>query len=447
MPSLPQEFLNSLLQLPHFDEKAFVEAHHEENKITSIRLNPFKKTKLDFDLDESVLWSGNGFYLHKRPSFTLDPLFQAGCYYVQEAGSMFLELALKQTLNLSKNLNILDLCASPGGKSTLINSLITDNSLLVANELIKSRADTLVQNLSKWGTSNTVVTNNDSTKFSVLSGFFDAIIVDAPCSGSGLFRKQPDAVKEWSQESMISCSMRQKQILQNVMPALKQNGILVYSTCSYSVQENEDIVNWLCQHFELETTQLSVPKEWGIIESNFGYRFYPYLLKSEGFFCSVLRKKNDESVSFNTKKKGNTDITKTERSILTAFVNPSNNTVIKKNNQFHLLNLAALNFLNAFEKQFYFKKAGAVIGEIKGKDMIPNQELAWSLNTCNNIQRIELDKENALHYLKKENFRVPQAIKGLCLITYKNYGLGWAKILPNRNNNYLPNELKILLKH
>jgi NOL1/NOP2/sun family putative RNA methylase len=447
MPSLPQEFLNSLSQLPRFDEKAFVEAHYEENKITSIRLNPFKKTKLEFDLEESVLWSSNGFYLHKRPSFTLDPLFQAGCYYVQEAGSMFLELALKQTLNLSEDVSVLDLCASPGGKSTLINSLINENSLLVANELIKSRADVLVQNLSKWGTSNTVVTNNDSAKFSDLNGFFDAIVIDAPCSGSGLFRKQPEAIQEWSQDNVISCSIRQKQILQNALPALKYNGILVYSTCSYSVQENEEIVNWLCTHSEMEVIQLSVPNEWGIIESDLGYRFYPHLVKSEGFFCSVLRKRNEESNKFFIRKKSNPEITKAEKSILAAFINPSNNAIVKKNNQFHLLNPAALNFLSAFEKQFYFKKAGAVIGEIKGKDMVPNQELAWCFYTSDNTQRIELDKENALHYLKKENFQVPQAIKGLCLITYKNYGLGWAKILPNRNNNYLPNGLKILLKH
>jgi 16S rRNA C967 or C1407 C5-methylase (RsmB/RsmF family)/NOL1/NOP2/fmu family ribosome biogenesis protein len=447
MPSLPQEFLNSLLQLPYFDEQAFVEAHQEENKITSIRLNPFKKAKLDFDLNDPVLWSGDGFYLHKRPSFTLDPLFHTGCYYVQEAGSMFLEFALKQTVNLFENIHVLDLCASPGGKSTLINSLLNENSLLVANELIKSRADVLVQNLSKWGTSNTVVTNNDSEKFTELNGFFDVVVVDAPCSGSGLFRKQPDAIAEWSKESVISCSLRQQNILQNVLPSLRTGGILVYSTCSYSLQENEDVVKWLCRDFEMETIRLSVPKEWGIVESDYGYRFYPHLSASEGFFCSVLRKTQNNSSAFFTKKKNNIEVTKADASTLRAFVNPSANVIIKKNNQFHLLNSLALNFLNTFEKQFYFKKAGVVIGEIKGHDVVPNQELAWALNISDNVQRIELDKENAVLYLKKENFQVPQSANGLSLITYKNYGLGWAKILPNRNNNYLPNELKIRLKH
>jgi 16S rRNA C967 or C1407 C5-methylase (RsmB/RsmF family) len=169
MPNLPQQLLNSLSQLDKFDEKAFVEAHNEENKITSIRLNPFKKVELDIKLNNPVNWSENGFYLDERPSFTLDPLFHAGCYYVQEAGSMFIEFALKQTVNFNEAVTILDACAAPGGKSTLINSLINDESLLVANEFIKSRAGILAQNLSKWGTCNTIVTNNDTQKFSQLS--------------------------------------------------------------------------------------------------------------------------------------------------------------------------------------------------------------------------------------------------------------------------------------
>ena len=444
MPNLPQQLLNSLSQLDKFDEKAFVEAHNEENKITSIRLNPFKKVELNIKLNNPVNWSENGFYLDERPSFTLDPLFHSGCYYVQEAGSMFIEFALKQTVNFNEAVTILDACAAPGGKSTLINSLMNDESLLIANEFIKSRAGILAQNLSKWGTCNTIVTNNDTQKFSQLSSFFDSIVVDAPCSGSGLFRKQPDAIEHWSEDSVNACSVRQKKILEDLLPSLKENGILVYSTCSYSVKENEEIVEWLIKEFEMEYVPLPINKEWGIVETSNGYRFYPHLTKSEGFFCAVLRKTTGETNSFRQKKKAVLNVTAAELSILTPFLATSNNLVIKKNDLFHLLNSEALNFLISHEKNFYFKKAGAVIGEIKGKDMVPHHELAL-LNSLNREKKtLDLDHEQAIKFLRKENFEPKNGVNGLVLVTYKDEGLGWAKVLPNRINNYLPNELRIL---
>ena len=444
MPSLPLQLLQSLNLLEHFNEQAFSDAHNEGSKITSIRLNPFKKIQLDFKLDAPVNWSSEGFYLNERPSFTLDPLFQAGCYYPQEAGSMFLELALKQNLDFTKKLKVLDICAAPGGKSTLINSLLNENSLLVANEIIKSRADVLVQNLSKWGTCNSIVTNNESQRFSELHSFFDAIVIDAPCSGSGLFRKQPEAINEWSLDHVNSCSIRQQKILGDILPALKENGILVYSTCSYSVAENEDLIKKLVAEGHMEYVPLKINKDWGVIETQYGYRFYPHLTKSEGFFCAVLRKKNNSGSLYISKKKNNQDATKSELEILHPFIALSEESIIKKNNQFHLMNLEASNFLNTFEKQFYFKKAGTVVGEIKGKDMVPNQELAWFYRLNTTVNHLDLDKETALKFLRKENFVSPENIKGLVLLRYKLQGLGWAKILPNRINNYLPNELRIL---
>lgn len=444
MVKLPQQLLNSLSKLEHFDAEAFVEAHREENKITSIRLNPFKKVELDFEKNDKIDWSDNGYYINERPSFTHDPLFHAGCYYVQEPGSMFIELALKQTVDLSKPVKVLDACAAPGGKSTLINSLINNESILIANEFIKSRADILVENLSKWGTCNTVVTNNDTERFSELGAFFDAIVIDAPCSGSGLFRKQADAVEHWSEDNVIACSVRQKKILADLVPTLKENGILVYSTCSYSVEEDEQIIEWLINEFGLEYVPITVKKEWGIVETSRGYRFYPHLTKSEGFFCTVLRKTNAEPSPFVSKKRCSLDISKAELAILAPFLELSNDHLIKKNERFHILNGAALNFLIAYEKQFYFKKAGAVIGEIKGKDMVPNHELAL-INILNkNIAVLDLDLEQAIKFLKKENFEHSSVSKGLVLVTYKNMGLGWAKVLPNRVNNYFPNELRIL---
>src|ERR1700752_10683 len=165
MLQLPKEFIESVCACPGFDEQAFINAHQTASPI-SIRLNPFKKVDLKFPLIDPVLWNGKGFYLNERPNFTYDILFQAGCYYVQEAGSMFIEHALKSCVNFEETLLALDVCASPGGKSTLLNSLLTQDSVLVANEVVKPRAEVLAQNLTKWGTANVVVTNNDPSVFS-----------------------------------------------------------------------------------------------------------------------------------------------------------------------------------------------------------------------------------------------------------------------------------------
>lgn len=293
MLKLPTEFINSICNCPGFEEAAFTEAHQTSSP-TSIRINPFKPTTLNFNLNTPVPWNKNGFYLEERPNFTYDVLFQAGCYYVQEAGSMFIEHALTSCVDFNKTLLAFDVCASPGGKSTLLNSLLNSDSALVANEIIKQRSEVLAQNLSKWGTCNVVVTNNDPSSYSEINDVFDIILVDAPCSGSGLFRKQHDAVDEWSLDNVNLCSQRQKRILSDIIGTLKQGGTLVYSTCSYSPSENEEIADWLISEFGLTTVQIPTEKNWGIVETTsekqkaFGYRFYPDKTKSEGDRKSVV---------------------------------------------------------------------------------------------------------------------------------------------------------------
>src|SRR5688572_16447895 len=179
---LPQELMSSLESVKGFDKEAFINVHESEGRVTSIRMNPFKKSEI-VNLKSKIPWTYYGHYLETRPSFTFDPLFHAGCYYVQEASSMFLEQALKQTVDLSQPLKILDLCAAPGGKSTHLQSLISSDSLLVSNEVIRNRAGVLKQNIIKWGCQNVVVTNNDPQHFSKLEGFFDVLIIDAPKIG------------------------------------------------------------------------------------------------------------------------------------------------------------------------------------------------------------------------------------------------------------------------
>jgi len=249
--NLPEKLLQSLESIKGFDREAFEKVHASGEQVTSIRINPQKLSEASQvpstggDLGEAVPWTEYGYYLNQRPSFTFDPLFHAGCYYVQEASSMFLEQAFKQTVDLSRSLRILDLSAAPGGKSTHIQSLISKDSLLVSNEVIRSRANILKDNIAKWGSDNVVVTNNDPKSFARLENYFDAIIVDAPCSGSGLFRRDEKAIDEWSENNVHLCSERQQRILADVWSALKRNGVLIYSTCSYSNEENENIVQWM----------------------------------------------------------------------------------------------------------------------------------------------------------------------------------------------------------
>lgn len=442
---LPQEFLNSLQGIKGFDEKAFVELHSSGERLTSIRLNPFKKTEFDFTLQEPVTWCEEGFYLKERPSFTFDPLFHAGCYYVQEAGSMFLEHVLKHSVNLSQPLAVLDLCAAPGGKSTLVNSLLNEESFLISNEVIKTRAEVLVHNLNKWGTCNTAVTNCDPQIFSKLGPVFDVIVTDVPCSGSGLFRKQPEAINEWSLDNVTLCSTRQKRIVADCIPALKPGGVLIYSTCSYSREENEMEAEWMMKEFDLELIRIPVENKWNIIDTNLGHRFYPYLTKSEGFFCVALRKKGEpEFHSRKSKKFIFDEITKKEFEPLKDKINYlAFHKLFRFQNEFKLVNAALFEFMNNYGASVYFKKTGTTLGEFKHKDFSPHHEFAQSIYLQESFQKVELSKEEAISFLKKENLRL-DAEKGLCLMTYKNNGLGWAKVLDNRINNYLPKEFRIL---
>ena len=237
---LPVALLDSLKGVEGFDKDEFIAIHQSGNQVTSIRLNQFKQANsLEKYYSKEIPWCKNAFYLNERPSFTLDPVFHAGGYYVQEASSMFLWHILEQLIgNDTNGKKVLDLCAAPGGKSTLLASYFTDG-LVVANEVIKSRSAILVENVIKWGLPNIIVTNNDPSHFNKLIGFFDVIVVDAPCSGSGLFRKDPSAIEEWSEDNVLHCSQRQERILADIIPSLKDNGILLYSTCSYSIDEDE----------------------------------------------------------------------------------------------------------------------------------------------------------------------------------------------------------------
>src|ERR1700744_1002589 len=262
---IPGQIIHQLKENFNVDIPAFEEAHTTTIPV-SIRLNPLKPA-CTFALDKKTPWAANAFYFPERPIFTNDPLFHAGCYYVQEASSMFVEQAFIQTVDTSKKLIVLDACAAPGGKSTLLASLLTEESLLVSNEVISTRVPVLTHNMAKWGSLNSMVTNSDPKDVLRLPEVFDVMVVDAPCCGSGFFRKREDAIEHWSEENVNHCSLRQQRILSDLLPSLKENGILIYSTCSYSMEENENMCDYLCENFSLEPIKLETQAEWGITET------------------------------------------------------------------------------------------------------------------------------------------------------------------------------------
>jgi 16S rRNA C967 or C1407 C5-methylase (RsmB/RsmF family)/NOL1/NOP2/fmu family ribosome biogenesis protein len=472
---IPEKLLQSLAGIKGFDKDAFERVHASGERVTSIRFNPAKKTitnkeqeianiewpgsahasRLTTDASRftaHVPWSSCGYYLPERPSFTFDPLLHAGVYYVQEASSMFLEQALEQTIDRHRPLRVLDLCAAPGGKSTLLQSLITEDSLLVSNEVIKSRAAVLEENITKWGAANTVVTNNDPVHFARLENYFDVMVIDAPCSGSGLFRRDPDAINEWSETNVQLCSQRQQRIIADVWPALKQEGILIYSTCSYSQEEDEDILDWICEGFKVKGIRLKVEDKWNIAETvsgkhrAYGYRFYPDKLKGEGFFIAALQKQ--EGAAFAGIKPGKNkpgQLTKTEEAIVRPWLREDAGVVLfKQKDDIIALPASLQEAVPILQSALYIKKAGVTLGKLAGNDLIPAHAFALSTLLNKNIPAIELNRQQAIQYLRREEIQLDTKHRGWALVTYWQHPLGWIKILQNRFNNYYPKEWRIM---
>ncbi len=448
---IPPTLVSKLGTFAGFDAEAFEAAHAQERSITSIRVNPAKPHGLDVASFEPVPWCDTGFYLAERPVFTLDPKFHAGCYYVQEASSMFVAHAIKSLKLDQEPMVALDLCAAPGGKSTLLNTYLHPDSLLIANELIKTRVNILEENLVRWGGTNTVVTNNDPSAFSRLPGYVDLMLVDAPCSGSGLFRKDRGAIDEWSEAAVQLCSERQQRILADSLPALKTGGILLYSTCSFSAEENEQIADWLCDTQGMVPLDIPIDNRWGIEQTRSdkhacpGYRFYPHQLRGEGFFLAAFQKKAEQS-SFDQRK------IKTERQPpfpkeLANWISSSEDLItFTVGDDLFVFPKERETDLRILQRMLYLRNAGTRVGRLAKGDLIPSHDLALSTLLRPDLPSLALEKEQALEYLRKGNLSLsvnPQGLTGWALATYQDAPLGWMKLLPNRINNYYPKEWRI----
>jgi 16S rRNA C967 or C1407 C5-methylase (RsmB/RsmF family)/NOL1/NOP2/fmu family ribosome biogenesis protein len=441
----PEAFRTRILSQQYIDADSLLHALQEPAPI-SIRINN-DKWKSTPSNSEPVPWCINGFYLQERPSYTPDPLFHSGCYYPQEASGMFLEQVFTQLTGDQGYIKVLDLCGAPGGKSTHLSSLIGSRGLLVSNEVIRPRASILAENITKWGLSNAIVTRNDPSAFIGLTGFFDIILVDAPCSGEGMFRDNI-AVSEWSPENALHCSERQKRILMDIWPALKENGILIYSTCTFNPGENEENIKWLTQKHEAQTIEIKISDFKDITEIDLegirGYGFYPGKVRGEGLFISILRK-TSKAGGMRSGYRPDTDrkISKDEKIIINEWASIPEENLIKTGDDIVSVS-GSKNDYFLLTKHLKIIKPGTKILTVKGRNFIPSHEMAMSLLfRKESLPAVSVSLDMALQYLHSENIRVDGAINGWNTISYNGVILGFINNIGNRVNNYYPIEWRI----
>lgn len=435
---LPQLFIEQIKTLFPDDYTAFLDAVSLPPAV-SIRL----KKGVSTDIDDIVPWCKTGRYLSGRPQFTLDPLFHAGNYYVQEASSMFLLFALEKYA--SSDALVLDLCAAPGGKSTLISDFLNNDGFLISNEYVPQRANILAENILKWGNPNCAVTNAPSQQFAKLKGVFDVVVVDAPCSGEGMFRKDDVAIDEWSLDNVHKCVDRQREILSNAWQCLAENGILIYSTCTFNDLENERNVEWLINEFDGEYLPLNPDDSWGVTVTDFGCRFLPHKVRGEGFFISVVRKKSECST---LNIKSIKQLPSSCKNALEWIDNPDRYKTIVENNVVYAVDKDYYPLItNMMCGAFKFLSFGVPVATVitgKSSSLIPHHALALSEELKRDaFPIVNVDYKTALAFLRREAIVLQGVEKGFVSVAFNNVPLGFVKNVGNRCNNLYPEYWRI----
>lgn len=448
MPTLPSDFILSMQGILGEEASLLLDAIGGEQP-ASIRLN---RSKTEWEGGEPVPWCPSGRYLDGRLTYTFDPLFHAGAYYVQEASSMFLDQVVRN--HVDAPVLALDLCAAPGGKSTLLSSSLPGGSLLVANEVVRNRVPALVENLTKWGNPSVMVTNSATADFAQLGGCFDFILVDAPCSGEGMFRKDAGAIAEWSPSNVASCAQRQRTILSDAWQALRPGGLLVYSTCTYNLEENEKNVHWLID--TLGAIPLAVPTEaeWGVTGALDGsdvpvYRFLPHKTRGEGLFMAVVRKDYDDDCTAQLRhtkdKRQNVVVPQAVKDFVAG--NASFDFGLD-NGAYSIKPKQWRDAIAMLASQLRVVKAGTAVAAVKGRDIIPLHPLAMSAY-CNRsaFTMVELSHDEAVTYLRRGALQLEGEGRGCQLVTYKSVPLGFVKRIGSRVNNLYPQEWRIMTSY
>ena len=399
----------------------------DDNPPVSIRLNPFKLSEDTNKINpaltpQPIPWCKEGFWLKTRPNFTFDPLLHAGVYYVQEASSMFLSYVLHHWIK--QPVVALDLCAAPGGKTTCARTSLPAGSLLFSNEPIGKRAQILAENVQKFGHEDVVVTNNYPRDYKKTKLRFDVIIADVPCSGEGMFRKDPQSIEEWSPQNVENCWQLQRSIIADIWDNLKPGGILIYSTCTFNAHEDEENIAWILKEYDAELLSVPTEEAWNITGSLIDnplkdgrdfpvYRLIPGKTRGEGIFMAIIRKRGEKE-ALNSKTTIDIDKAITEA-----------------------------------RKRLRLLSHGVKEGMQKGKNVIPDHTLALSFSAEKSAYpNIEVDYQTAIAYLRHEAIVLSSdAPRGIVLLTYKGYPIGFVKNLGNRANNLYPQEWRIKSTH
>ncbi len=441
----PDGFIQRISCQGYIDPASLLIALDESSPV-SIRINrrKWKGTPLN---QEPVPWSGAGYYLPSRPSFTADPLYHSGCYYPQEASGMFLEEVFKQVTGTGEDLRVLDLCGAPGGKTTVLADLLHKGSLLVSNEVISSRAAVLAETVTRWGSGNIIVTRSDPGDFRNIPGFFDVVTVDAPCSGEGMFRTET-ARSEWSVPNTLLCAERQKRILMDVWPSLKENGILIYSTCTFNPSENEDMVEWLTSGEKAVSLKLDIAQFPGINEIRYGniwgYGFYPGMIKGEGFFIAAVRKTGKcEKRTVSGRGSGYRKPISAELNAARQIAEFTTDIIINKAGEMTALP-CSLQLFESVANALRVIKPGTALGIMKRDDLIPSHDLAMSsLRKEKAFNELELSLSDSISYLRRDSLEEAAFENGWNIVKYRGIPLGFLKNIGKRVNNYYPVNLRI----
>lgn len=428
----------------------------EQTPPVSVRFNsekPGAASHFSAISDGRVPWSSMGLYLNERPRFTYDPLFHAGLYYVQEASSMFVEAAYRTVAKDFTPRRVLDLCAAPGGKSTLWRSLMTEGALLVANEPVRQRTQILAENLLKWGQPDVVTTRAFPADFAAFTGYFDVVAADVPCSGEGMFRKDEGSIAEWRPESPAACAARSFEIIRDVWPALREGGYLVYSTCTFNAEENEENVYRICSELGAEPVAIPVAEEFHITGDLTGrglpvYRFLPHLTRGEGFFLALLRKTSSSPHAKAWKSKRGAKRTKQTdgTSALTEWLRRSEFfETFTIDGKVQAVRRTLFEDVTRLTATLPVITAGIPLAYEKGRKYVPEHGLALSIELSETVfPRVDLQFEEALSYLRREALTLPAGIpRGYVVVTYEGRPIGFVNQLGSRANNLYPAEWRI----
>ena len=427
---LPVEFLKRMENQLGTEYSAFLESL-ERPRAVALRFNPLKGEvpELPF-VEQPVPWEPMGYYYDPESRPGLHPLHEAGVFYMQEASAM----APVALLDPQPGERVCDLCAAPGGKTTQIAGRMAGEGFLLCNEINPKRAKILSRNIERMGVANALVTNehpkNLANKY---PGFFDRVLVDAPCSGEGMFRKEEAAVTDWSPETVLMCANRQNEILQSAAALLKPGGRLVYSTCTFAPAENEEVIaQFLKNHPEFTPEQLDAP--WFTPGENGTFRMWPHKLLGEGHFAAVLRKNGGEAEEISMEQGQKLPRQWLDFAKELDITLPAGKAVLFGTGLYWVPEEMPL------LRGVKVMRPGLELGEVKKDRFEPAHALALWLKSAKNTENFTSESSQIKAYMHGET--VPSAKSGWCLVTVDGYSIGWGKGDKTVLKNHYPKGLR-----